>query len=72
MMVEISLSRKMPLLIFTSARFGRVWFYGISTIVGYLMPNLAFTYILNIYDLYTRFFDAFLNKPDLLLSFTIK
>ena len=29
--------------------FGRV--YGISTIVGYLMPNLLYTYILNIYDL---------------------
>ena len=28
-----------------------VWFYGISTIVGYLMPNLLNTYILNIYDL---------------------
>ena len=28
-----------------------VWFGGISTIVGYLMPNLVYTYILNIYDL---------------------
>ena len=28
-----------------------VWFYGISTIVGYLMPNPLYTYILNIYDL---------------------
>ena len=26
-------------------------FYGISTIVSYLMPNLLYTYILNIYDL---------------------
>ena len=25
--------------------------YGISTIVGYLMPNLLYTYTLNIYDL---------------------
>ena len=25
-----------------------VWFYGISTIVGYLMPNPLYTYILNI------------------------
>ena len=24
------------------------WFYGISTIVGYLMPNPVFTYILDI------------------------
>ena len=29
-------------------RFGLVGFYGISTIVDYLMPNLVFTYILNI------------------------
>ena len=28
-----------------------VGFYGISTIVGYLMPNPLHTYILNIYDL---------------------
>ena len=27
-----------------------VWFYGISTIVGYLMPNRLYTYILKIYD----------------------
>ena len=30
-------------------RFGLFGFYGISTIVGYLMPNPLFTYILNIY-----------------------
>ena len=29
--------------------FGLVGFYGISTIVGYLMPNPFYTYILNIY-----------------------
>ena len=28
-----------------------VGFYGISTFVGYLMPNLVYTYISNIYDL---------------------
>ena len=28
--------------------FGLVGFYGISTIVGYLMPNPVFAYILNI------------------------
>ena len=28
-----------------------VWFYGISTIEGYLIPNLVYTYILDIYDL---------------------
>ena len=27
--------------------FGLVGFYGISTIVGYLMPNLLYTYLLN-------------------------
>ena len=27
-----------------------VWFYGISTIIGYLMPNPLYTYILNIYN----------------------
>ena len=31
--------------------FGWVGFYGISTIVGYLMPNPHYTYILNLYDL---------------------
>ena len=31
--------------------FGLVWFYGISTIVVYLMPNPLYTYRLNIYDL---------------------
>ena len=31
--------------------FSIVWFYGISTIVGYLMPNPLHAYILNIYDL---------------------
>ena len=31
--------------------FALLWFYGISTIVGYLMPNPLYTYILNIYDL---------------------
>ena len=31
--------------------FGLVWFCGISTIVGYLMPNPPYTYTLNIYDL---------------------
>ena len=29
--------------------FGFVLFYGISTIVGYLMPNPLYTYILNVY-----------------------
>ena len=33
--------------------------YGISTIVGYLMPNLLYTYILNIYDLVGLAFMAY-------------
>ena len=31
--------------------FGLVWFYGISTILGYLMPNPIYTHLLNKYDL---------------------
>ena len=30
--------------------FGLVWFYGISTIIGYLMPNPFYTHVLNIYS----------------------
>ena len=37
--------------IYTYIWFGLAWFYGISTYVGYLMPNLLYTYISNIYDL---------------------
>ena len=36
---------------FLTGTTGLVWFYGISTSVGYLMPNPAYTYILDIYDL---------------------
>ena len=39
--------------------FGWVGFYGISTIVGYLMPNPLYTYILNTYDLVGLGFMAF-------------
>ena len=28
-----------------------IWFYGISTIIGYLMPNPLYTYMSNIYNL---------------------
>ena len=31
--------------------FGLVCFYGISTIVGYLLPNPIYTYVFDIYDL---------------------
>ena len=35
----------------TASSSGLVGFYGISTIIGYLMPNPLYTYILDIYDL---------------------
>ena len=34
-------------------RFGLDEFYGISNIVGYLMPNPLYAYILNIHDLFS-------------------
>ena len=37
--------------IYYLVEFGLVWFYGILTVVGYLIPNILYTYILNIYDL---------------------
>ena len=40
-------------------RFGLAWFYGISTLVGYLIPNTLYTYILNIYDLVWLEFTAY-------------
>ena len=39
--------------------FGLVGFYGISTIVGYLMLNPLYTYILNIYDIVWLDFRAY-------------
>ena len=58
----------------TEVRFGLIWFYGTSTIVGYLMPNL-FLYIItvlfqtiqfsiNIIFIYTQFYfkQFFLHK----------
>ena len=39
-----------------------IWFgciYGISTIEGYLMQNLLYTYISNIYDLVSLCFMAY-------------
>ena len=38
---------------------GWVVSYGISTLVGYLMPNPLYTYILNIYDLVSLDFMAY-------------
>ena len=39
--------------------FGLVGFSEISTIVGYLMPNPLYTYILNIYELLCLGFMAY-------------
>ena len=36
---------------FNVSRFSLVWFYGISTLVCYIMPNPLYTWISNIYDL---------------------
>ena len=46
--------------------FGLVWFYGISTIVGYFMPNPVYTYISNMYDLVWLGFIAY--QPLLVIS----
>ena len=49
----------------TSDWFSLAWFYGISTIVGHLMPNPVYTSILDIYNLLTivkkvKWFQVFL------------
>ena len=50
-----------------------IWFYGISTKVGYFKPNPLYTYILDIYDL-QRYFcgSGFLNELKLILSHSVK
>ena len=46
-----------------------VRFYGISTTIGYLMPNPVYTYILNIYMVCKHIFKiTFLNEPELFLA----
>ena len=37
--------------------FSLIGFYGLLTLIGYLMSNPLYTYILNIYDLCTHFVD---------------
>ena len=46
----------------SSGWFSLVWFYGISTIVGYLMPNHFYSYIMNINDLSTYLVDNFFKR----------
>ena len=48
-----------PRLLFFNDWSGLVGFYGISTIVGNLMPNPLYTYILNIDDLVWLYFMAY-------------
>ena len=49
-----------------------VWFYSISTILGYLMPNPLYTYILNIYDCKYNLLKTLLNDPNLILLYRVK
>ena len=44
---------------FIEVLFGLILFYGISTIVAYLMPNPLFTYILDIYHLISLGFTVY-------------
>ena len=46
--------------------FGLVSFYGISNIVGYLMPNAVYTYILNIWFVNTFYRYTQLNDQTVL------
>ena len=47
--------------------FGFVGFYGISTIVGYLMPNPLYTYKSNIYWISEHILlITFLNEPEII------
>ena len=48
-----------------------VWFYGISTIIGYLMPNPFYTYILNMISKHILWITS-LNEPDLIFLHTVK
>ena len=56
-----------------SIKFGLVVFYGISTLLGYLMPNPVYTYILYIYDLKVNslYVRLFLNEPELICLHTV-
>ena len=48
--------------------FGLAWFYGISTIIGYFMPNPIYTYILNIWFVNILLM-TILNEPELIFFF---
>ena len=48
--------------------FGLVGFYGISTIMGYLMPNPVYTYIRYVF---CKHILRFLNEPELIFFPTV-
>ena len=48
-----------------NGQFGLVWFYGMSTIVGYLMPNPVYTYQIHMNCKYILLM-TFLNEPELI------
>ena len=49
--------------------FRLVGFYGTSTIVGYLMPNHVYPYILDIYMICKHILEiSFLNEPELFFA----
>ena len=54
--------------IFTYMYWCLAWFYGISTRVGYLMPNLVYTYISDIWFVNILLI-TFLNESELILFF---
>ena len=47
---ETADSERISPIIFSDQLSPAVWFYGISTMVGYLKPNPVYTYILDMYE----------------------
>ena len=45
--INIFITLKNQIVLFGLVWFGLVWFHGISTIIGYLMPNSVYTYLAN-------------------------
>ena len=46
--------------------------YGTSTFMGYLMPNIVYTYILCIWFVTEKFIKLYLNEPELICLHTVK
>ena len=53
LLLQLAAGISFSLLFLVYFSIGLVWFYGISHIVGYLIQNPVFTYILNIWFLNT-------------------